>query len=314
MCFRGTSIFVIAAWLSGSACRVYRGDSLENEHERAQPATTAIAPRDFRNFELPQFPASRIKFVPRPDDAGAPTNPSAEPPRAPRASKAPETPKTPANQNPAEPPVAGMQAPSDDQAHDNEQDRRNDETEKSDDDAGVAPERSMPSAETDAGARDADAGMQQRIATGRSQVVDAGRPRPVAKASATCRGEPGFETDGRCYFVLDTPVSWNVGRDRCYEHDAHLASVTSEHESDFVASLDLSDNVWIGFSRFGAANFSWLSNESGSFSNWQKGAPRAMQESGALILASTGLWTNRAVPELHPALCETERETDHRRH
>jgi len=176
-----------------------------------------------------------------------------------------------------------------------------------DDDAGVTPERSDPPAPTDAGTPEADAGTQQRISTGRPSEPDAGQPRHVAKASAACRGELGYEADGRCYFVVETPVSWNVGRDRCYEHDAHLASVTSEHESDLIASFDLDDDVWIGFSRFGAANFSWLTNESGSFSNWKKGAPRAMQESGALILASTGLWTNRDVPELHPALCETER-------
>lgn len=174
----------------------------------------------------------------------------------------------------------------------------------------------------DAGAGDADAGTLQKIETGRPHErdagtphdpdagkpheLDAGRPHPVAKASAACRGERGFETGGRCYFVLDTPVSWNVGRDHCYEHDAHLASVTSEREADLVASFDLELDVWIGFSRFGAANFSWLTNESGSFSHWQEGAPRAMQESGALIKASTGLWSNRAVPELHAALCETE--------
>jgi hypothetical protein len=300
MGFWGTSIFLLVACLCGSACSVYKGDSLKLERQREQPNTAPFAPPAFRDFELPNLAPSTITITPRPGNGSVPNT---KPPEDPKAS---------------EPPAAGRQAPSKDEAPEAEQDRR-DEMEIADDDAGVTPEPSEPPAPVDAGTLDADAGTQQRIATGTPRErdepnePDAGRPRNVAKASAACRGELGYEADGRCYFVVETPVSWNVGRDRCYEHDAHLASVTSEHESDLIASFDLDDDVWIGFSRFGAANFSWLTNESGSFSNWKKGAPRAMQESGALILASTGLWTNRDVPELHPALCETERKTTRRR-
>lgn len=283
---RGKSIFLLVVCLCGSACSVYKGDSLKNERQREQSTTAPFAPPDFRDFELPNVPPSTLTITPRPGDAGVP---SAEPPEDPKVS---------------EPPAAGGQAPSKDRAPEAEQDRR-DEMESADDDAGITAERAIPPAPMDAGAGEADAGMQQRIATGRPSEPDAGRPRRVAKASAACRGEVGYEADGRCFFVVETPVSWNVGRDRCYEREAHLASVTSEHESDLITSFELDVDVWIGFSRFGAANFSWLTSESGSFSNWKKGAPRAMQESGALVLASSGLWTNRAVPELHPALCET---------
>ena len=139
-------------------------------------------------------------------------------------------------------------------------------------------------------------------------------PRPVAKASSACSDKVGYvsEADGRCYFVLDAPVSWNVGRDHCLELDAHLASITSDSEADFVASFRLEKDVWIGLSRFGAASFSWITNEMLGFTNWKKGAPHAMQESGALVSASNGLWTNRNVSELHPALCETERKASRR--
>ena len=293
---RGKSKFVAIAWLCGSACNIYQGDSLKNEGQREQSATATREPRDLRNLEFIGFrsPAAMINL--RPNSGSAPRT---------------------------EPPVAGTRAPREKQAPDMDRHRR-EELENADD-AGLPLERSAPATLVDAGASDADAGSSQRIETGRPREVDAGRPRevdagrprevdagrprPVARLSAVCRGELGYETDGRCYFVLDAPVSWNVGRDHCYEHDAHLASVTSERESDLIASFELEHDVWIGFSRFGAANFSWLTNESGSFSQWEKGAPRPMQESGALISASTGLWTNRPVPELHAALCETERKT-----
>jgi hypothetical protein len=289
MLSRGKSTFVAVVWLCGSACNIYRGDSLKNEQQSQQAATATREARDFHNVEFIGFrsPAATVDL--RPNNASAPNS---------------------------EPPVAGTRAPSEKQAPEMDEPRRAAmESASEDDDAGVQLERST----TPAAEGDADAGSPQKIETGRpdERVADAGRPhehdagrpRPVAKASAACRGELGYETGGRCYFVLDAPVSWNVGRDHCYEHDAHLASVTSEREAELIASFDLELDVWIGFSRFGAANFSWITNEMGSFSNWQEGAPRAMQESGALIKASTGLWTNRAVPELHAALCETERKT-----
>jgi hypothetical protein len=292
MGFWGISVLLIVAWLCGSACSVYKGESLQNQGQREQPASAPFVPRDLRDFERQKIPPTTITIT-RPDNANPP---SADPPEPPESS---------------EPPTAGKQAPSNDRAPEPEPDRRED-TDTTDDDAGATLARSQTPAATDAGAPEPDAGTEQRIATGKPSDPDAGRPRRVAKASAACRGERGYEIDGRCYFVLDTPVSWNVGRDRCYEHDAHLASVTSELESDLIASFELDDDVWIGFSRFGAAHFSWLTNESTSFSNWKKGAPRAMQESGALILSSTGQWTNRPVPELHPPLCETENKATRR--
>jgi hypothetical protein len=281
----GKSTFVAVAWLCGSACNIYHGDSLKNERHSEQPATAAPDPREFRNFEFIGIHSPTTTINPRRDndndiDSGG------------------------AAEQKHEPPVAGRQSPSEPQSAD-----RQHEEPKDEEDAGIMHDRSSPpTALVDAGARHLDVGKPQKIETGRPHPVDAGVVHPVAKASAACRGERGYESDARCYFVLDTPVSWNVGRDHCYEHDAHLASITSAHESELIASFDLQLDVWIGFSRFGAANFSWLTNESGSFSNWQKGAPRPMQESGALILASTGLWTNRNVSELHPTLCETERK------
>ena len=297
----GTSLLVIVACLCGSACNIYHGDRLTGE----QQSESVAAPfdRTFRDLELERFRSPDITIHPRLDNA---RDPGAEPPE---------------NEEASDPPVAGAGAggPSETQVP-ADSDRHANEEQEDTDDAGVALERATPPALMDAGVHDADAGAPQMIETGRSREVDAGTsrevdagsPRPVASVSAACRGELGYEMAGRCYFMLDAPVSWNVGRDRCYEHDAHLASVTSKLESDFIASFELEHDVWIGFSRFGAATFSWLTSESASFSNWQSGAPRAMQESGALIKARTGLWTNRVVSELHPALCETESKTTRR--
>lgn len=321
---RGTSRFVIAIGLCGSACNIYHGDRIPNQEQREQ-ATTRLepVPRKLRDLEEERFRSPSITIFPRLDASAAAS----------------------ADAKAAEPPSAGAQAPAADAAG------ATDPADEEDAGAGDSVTPNEPDADTplDAGAAsdlldasvpDAEAGTPldqaassepdagspldqaassepdagspldraQLTDAGRPQMIETGRPdkRPVARESAACRGQRGYESDGRCYFVVTTKVSWNVGRDRCYERGAHLASITSERESELIASFELEQDVWIGFSRFGAAYFSWLTNESTSFSNWQKGAPRAMQESGALIKASTGLWTNRAVSELHAALCEFE--------
>ena len=129
---------------------------------------------------------------------------------------------------------------------------------------------------------------------------------PMLEASPACRGRIGYVSQtGRCYFVLGTELSWHQSRDECRNLGAQLATLTSESEQKFVASCQLQGEPWIGLSKFGATNFSWISNEPLSFTCWEPGAPRSSQESAVVIVSGSGLWSDRAPQELHPALCET---------
>lgn len=154
---------------------------------------------------------------------------------------------------------------------------------------------------------DDDAGVS--IAVPSPPTADAGDDGPpppaVAEASPACRGRIGYVApSGRCYFVFATPLNWHQSRDECQSIGGHFATITDEHEHQFVASIPIDTETWIGLSNFGATSFSWLTNEELTFTSWEPGAPRSRQEAAAVILPSNGLWSDRPPSEQHSALCE----------
>lgn len=151
-----------------------------------------------------------------------------------------------------------------------------------------------------------DAGVE--VTSSPRDMQDAAPPRPVARASPACRGRTGYvsPSDGRCYFVVAERMSWHTARDECLRINAHLATVTNEREQAFVASFEQETETWLGLSRFGAAHFSWITNEEFAFMSWEQGAPRERPESGVVILPDTGLWSDRHPMDRYPALCETK--------
>jgi hypothetical protein len=157
---------------------------------------------------------------------------------------------------------------------------------------------------------DDDAGVS--IAVHSPPTADAGSsvmPPAIAEASSACRGRIGYVApSGRCYFVLATPLTWHQSRDECQNVGGHLATITVEHEHQFVASIPIQTETWIGLSNFGASNFSWVTNEELTFTSWEPGAPRARQEAAAVILPGMGLWSDRPPSEQHPALCELKED------
>jgi predicted small integral membrane protein len=149
--------------------------------------------------------------------------------------------------------------------------------------------------------------MQQMGAAG-AMSPPAPPPAPVAKPSPECRGQNGYVSalDGHCYFGFAESVSWYVARDNCQQRSGHLATITTDEERAFVASIPAAAPAWIGLSRFGAVSFTWITQEIFAYTSWQADSPHALPESGVLTLPSTGLWTDRPPTELHPALCEIE--------
>jgi hypothetical protein len=132
-------------------------------------------------------------------------------------------------------------------------------------------------------------------------------PPPMPMASPACHGQIGYvSADGRCYFTLTEPVTWHKARDECQEAGAHLATLTSDGELEFVVSFAAEEYAWLGLSRFGATKFSWITGEVFGFANWEPDAPRQAPESAAVIAPDTGLWSDRHPMEMHFALCETE--------
>ena len=84
-----------------------------------------------------------------------------------------------------------------------------------------------------------------------------------------------WTVNGHCYFPLATRATWNVSRDNCANAGAHLVTITSAAEQNFVQALVGATNRWIALSRFGAPTFNWLGGEAVTYTNWDTSEPNA---------------------------------------
>lgn len=119
--------------------------------------------------------------------------------------------------------------------------------------------------------------------------------------------EDGGQTwrgNGHCYFRLLTQATWNVSRDQCAHADAKLAAITTTEELDFVTGLLGGSPAWIGFSKFGAPQFSWSTGEANGYTNWATGEPDLSGEAAVAMHHDTGKWFDDAVNASHSAICE----------
>jgi Lectin C-type domain len=120
-------------------------------------------------------------------------------------------------------------------------------------------------------------------------------------------GEPGSKVwtgNDHCYFPLSALGSWNLSRDACSQRSASLVTITSAQEQAFAATLLGATPSWIGLSKFGAAQFSWIDGEALSYTNWEPGAPKVSGEVAAALRNGTQQWFDDAVTASHAALCE----------
>jgi hypothetical protein len=156
------------------------------------------------------------------------------------------------------------------------------------------------------GGRPAHAGSAGAGGSAASTAGSAGAAGAGSSVHATCEGGKGriWSGNGHCYFPVASLSSWNVSRDLCLQNDAQLVTITSAAEQSFVATLVGSSTRWIGFSKFGAPAFAWISGEPVSFTNWQSGEPNATGDAAVTIQRGSLLWSDEAVSTRHSALCE----------
>jgi hypothetical protein len=190
-------------------------------------------------------------------------------------------------------------------------------------DAGFLGDSSV--AQSDASARDRETGANTAGASGAMPAAGSGgapgEPRApsnepqgaagavgMASPAAPCTDASGqvWQANGHCYFPLSVMNSWYVSRDRCRELGAHLVSITSKEEQAFVGALVGAAPRWIGLSRFGAPQFSWIDGESMTYENWEEGAPKLINEAGVALRNETSRWFDDVVTNLYGAVCERE--------
>jgi len=162
-----------------------------------------------------------------------------------------------------------------------------------------------PSAGKGSAAGSGEAGMNQGTTTAGTggTAGSAGAP-PDPATACTLRGGRVWEANQHCYFPLDSAESWNVSRDGCANLAATLVVITSDEEQAFVATLVGATARWIGLSRFGRPDFTWISGDAVDYTHWEDAGSAVSGDAAAIIRSDTLQWSVETLAAAHGALCE----------
>ena len=84
--------------------------------------------------------------------------------------------------------------------------------------------------------------------------------------------EPGWETfENSCYKFVDESKDWISAENDCVDSGAHLASIHSDGEVQFMSS-HFTKTSWIGLEWTGNT-YNWSDGSGLGFENWNSGEP-----------------------------------------
>jgi hypothetical protein len=112
--------------------------------------------------------------------------------------------------------------------------------------------------------------------------------------------------EGHCYFARTTPVTWNAG---ACPTPAHLVTITSLGEHDFVSNILSGESRWIGLRR--AANapknptaYEWVTGEANTFSRWYSANGEPDFDGACVRMGGPNLWGDHPCNVAFPVICE----------
>ena len=93
----------------------------------------------------------------------------------------------------------------------------------------------------------------------------------------------------KCYKFSDFETEWLRAKMECElpiipdpidsQHKAHLVSITSKEENNFVSSLlQEGDTAWIGGTKLGDGSWIWIDGSVWSYENWETSPEEQQQE------------------------------------
>jgi hypothetical protein len=128
--------------------------------------------------------------------------------------------------------------------------------------------------------------------------------------------------NGHTYKRFDAPSTLQQARTGCAARGAHLVTLTTQQENDFVVTQFVQDSVeaWLGATdELVEGNWRWMTGEPWSFENWNAGEPNdgvsytSGEDYAAVVAVNAGRWNDAGGPGLGATqnllsyICEWER-------
>jgi len=126
-----------------------------------------------------------------------------------------------------------------------------------------------------------------------------------------------YPDNGHYYQRFDTSRTWSSARTYCEGRGAHLATLTSQGEDNFVYQNVGQDNVsiWLGGTDVNSeGNWEWITGETWSYTNWAPERPNNLspgQDYLSFFDDVPGQWDDSGPPladETYAFICEWEQQ------
>ena len=114
--------------------------------------------------------------------------------------------------------------------------------------------------------------------------------------------------NGNWYISTDGAMTWAEAEAQAQSWDAHLATVRSQAENDWLLANFASDGnfYWIGYhDSVVEGQFEWASGETPGYENWQSGQPDDLNGADWAVMApATGAWQDETWLPARPGIVE----------
>jgi len=126
-----------------------------------------------------------------------------------------------------------------------------------------------------------------------------------------CASVGGRVYEDHCYYAKTSAVTWDVAAKEACAAPAHLVTITSAGEHDFVVSFLTDESRWIGLRRPAGSPknpsaFEWVTGETRGYTHWYASNGEPDYDGECVRLGGSNSWGDHPCSAAFPAVCERE--------
>jgi hypothetical protein len=154
---------------------------------------------------------------------------------------------------------------------------------------------------------------------GGTTVPDSGTARDVRVDTSGDRASPPFDCaaaggrvyENHCYYANTAPVTWDVAAKETCAAPAHLVTITTAGEYNFVVSFLTDESRWIGLRRpadspKNTSAFEWVTGETSTYTHWYSANGEPDYDGECVRLGPSNNWGDNPCSAAFAAVCERE--------
>jgi len=108
-------------------------------------------------------------------------------------------------------------------------------------------------------------------------------------------GDGWIQSDGHCYLISPTGMTWYEAQEYCWGKGGYLAEIKAKDQQNAINQILHSEaHYWIGLNDLAEEGvFKWAeSHDNVGFTNWHSGEPNNRDNEDCVMIWVNGLWND----------------------